>query len=256
MVLRRHGSAHRPGGRNRRPPREDPRSSRGRPPRPRELRRAGRHERPQRRCSTIESATSEATSAAIALSAKVVVNADSAGTPLSPIVRAVKSAAPTWPPTTAPIIRTTVFIPVATPISVASTFSAISATIAAKANPTPIPSAVLAAITCHGSSFDRASASAAALTISMPPASGHLEPKRRPISPAAGPEKSIASDVGRRKRPGLRRARPEPVAARDRSLDERRDEHEAAEEREAGDHRRRVRQQHGSMREHPHVHHR
>ena len=59
----------------------------------------------------IETAMPEATSAVTALSTKAVVNADSAGIEVEPIVCAVSSAAPTWPPITAPIMRTTVFIP-------------------------------------------------------------------------------------------------------------------------------------------------
>ena len=114
------------------------------------------------------------------------------------MVCAVRSAAPTWPPTTAPTIRTTVFIPVATPISRASTFAAIRETIAAKAAPTPIPSRPLASTTCQGSSWANASRSAAPATTAMPPASGHLGPKRRPSCPAAGPEKSIATELGSR----------------------------------------------------------
>ena len=71
------------------------------------------------------------------------MKADSAGIELEPIVCAVKRAAPTWPPITAPIMRTTVFIPLATPISSASTLSAISPAIAANAPPTPMPSSAL-----------------------------------------------------------------------------------------------------------------
>ena len=37
------------------------------------------------------------------------------------IVSAVRIAAPTWPPITPPIVRMTVFIPVATPVSVGRT---------------------------------------------------------------------------------------------------------------------------------------
>ena len=106
----------------------------------------------------------------------MIVNADSAGTEVSPIVRAVSSAAPTWPPMTPPIMRTTVFIPAATPISRGSTLSAISPAIEAKAAPTPSPSSALASRTGPGSACMVAKRSAATLTTSMPIASGHFEP--------------------------------------------------------------------------------
>ena len=95
-------------------------------------------------------------------------------------------------------MRTTVFIPPATPISSASTLSAISAAIDANAAPTPSPSSPLATRTCHGSPWATANSSAAKLTTSMPPASAHLEPKRCPIMPASGPATSIASELGSR----------------------------------------------------------
>ena len=124
----------------------------------------------------IETAIPAAMSAATALSANVIVKADSAGTEEFPIVRAVSSAAPTCPPMTPPIIRTTVFIPAATPISRGSTLSAISPAIAANAAPTPSPSRALASRTVPGSSWLVANRTAATLTISIPTASGHFEP--------------------------------------------------------------------------------
>ena len=126
------------------------------------------------------------------------MKADSAGTDDEPIVCAVRSAAPTWPPMTDPTIRTTVFMPVAIPISRASTLSAIRATIVAKAAPTPRPSSALESTTCQGSSWANASRRAANATIVIPAASGHFGPTRRPTSPATGPEKSIASELGSR----------------------------------------------------------
>ncbi len=124
----------------------------------------------------IETAIAAAIRAVTALSANVIVNADSAGTEVSPIVRAVSRAAPTWPPTTAPIMRTTVFMPLATPISRGSTLSAISPAIEAKAAPTPSPRSALASSTGTGSACMVAKRSAATLTTSMPVASVHFEP--------------------------------------------------------------------------------
>jgi hypothetical protein len=103
-------------------------------------------------------------------------DADSAGTGEVPIVRVVRRAAPTWPPTTPPIIRTTVFMPPATPISRGSTLSAIRPAMAAKAEPTPQPRSALASRTGPGSSCAVANRNAATLTTSIPAASGHLEP--------------------------------------------------------------------------------
>ena len=57
---------------------------------------------PQRRARADRDRDPAAMSAATALSANVIVNADSAGTEELPIVRAVSSAAPTGPPMTPP----------------------------------------------------------------------------------------------------------------------------------------------------------
>ena len=48
--------------------------------------------------------------------------------------------AATWPPTAPPIVRTTVFIPVATPVWSGGTASTIRFAIEANAKPMPMPS--------------------------------------------------------------------------------------------------------------------
>ena len=102
------------------------------------------------------------------------------------------------------------FIPLATPISSASTLSAIRAAIAANAAPTPTPSSALATSTGNGSSWAVAKSSAATLTINIPPANGHFEPMWRPIVPASGPAKSIAIELGSRNRPASVALAPKP----------------------------------------------
>ena len=92
----------------------------------------------------------------------------------------------------------TVFIPVATPVSVGRTASVMSVAMAAKAKPTPMPSTGMEARICHGLSCQPASEAADIDTSSMPAASGHLKPIRRPISPASGPAKSRVIELGNR----------------------------------------------------------
>ena len=118
-------------------------------------------------------------------------------------VCAASSAAPTWPPTTPPTVRITVFIPVATPVSVGRTASVMSVAMAAKAKPTPTPSTGMAARICHGLSCHSVSEPAEIDTSSMPAASGHLKPTRRPMSPASGPANSRVTELGSRYRPAF-----------------------------------------------------
>jgi hypothetical protein len=92
----------------------------------------------------------------------------------------------------------TVFIPVATPVSVGRTASVIRVAMAAKAKPTPTPSTGMDARICHGLSCHSVSDPAEIDTSSMPAASGHLNPTFRPISPASGPAKSKANELGSR----------------------------------------------------------
>ena len=99
---------------------------------------------------------------------------------------------------TAPIMRTTVFIPLATPISSASTLSAISPAIAANAAPTPRPSSALRdedvpRIVVGGREQQRRDADD-----QHPAGERPLRAERRPIVPASGPAKSIATELGSR----------------------------------------------------------
>ena len=109
---------------------------------------------------------------------------------------AVRIAAPTSPPITPPTVRMTVFMPVATPVSDGRTASVISVAIAAKAKPTPMPSTAKATRICHVSVFQNASITAEIPESSIPAASGHFDPIRRPITPAAGPAKSRVTELG------------------------------------------------------------
>ena len=92
----------------------------------------------------------------------------------------------------------TVFMPVATPVSVGRTASVISVAMAANAKPMPTPSTNIAMRICQERSWKAASDAAAAETRASPAARGHLEPIRRPISPAIGPANSSANELGRR----------------------------------------------------------
>src|SRR4029079_5646743 len=142
-------------------------------------------------------ATTTPMNAAIAAIAKAPSYPRAAGTLVPGIRCAVRIAAPTSPPMTPPTVRATVFIPVATPVSVALTASVIRVAIAAKAKPMPMPSTARATRICHVSVFQNASISAETPESSIPAASGHFDPIRRPLPPAEGPAKSRVNELRR-----------------------------------------------------------
>src|ERR1044071_530690 len=111
-----------------------------------------------------------------ALTQNAAMNADSAGTCVPEIVSALMMAAPTCPPITWPIVRSTVFMPVATPVSVGRTASTISFAIAANANGTPTPISTIQAEISPGWSWRRASRAMPAAVRSSPSTSGSREP--------------------------------------------------------------------------------
>ena len=86
----------------------------------------------------MRSATTNATASATAHDAKAIVKPRSVGSPVDASV-AVTIPAETWLPIAPPMVRTIVFIPVATPVWVTSTDSMIRFAIEAKANPIPTP---------------------------------------------------------------------------------------------------------------------
>ena len=123
---------------------------------------------------------------------------------------AASTTAPICAPTTPPTVRTTVFMPVATPVSVRSTASTISLGMAANAKAMPQAGTMKASDTCQGSSCHIASAAQPSATMSIPATSGRRDPKRRPISPAAGPAISIESEAGRIHSPATVTVVPKP----------------------------------------------
>src|SRR5215207_10017320 len=145
-----------------------------------------------------EAAWAAAVNAAAALIQNAVVNAASCGMPSGSIVSAVKIAAPTCPPMTPPIVRMTVFIPVATPVSVGRTAVTMMFAIAAKVIGMPRPKTSIAATTCHGSSCHSASIMRPIVASVIPMLSGHFDPQRRPITPARGPIRKPARAAGTR----------------------------------------------------------
>ena len=143
-------------------------------------------------------AITPAQAAATAESRNAPTYAPSVGTAVPGSVVAVRIAAPTWAPTTAPTVRMTVLMPVAMPVSVGSTASVMSAAIAANAKPTPTLSPAIETTISHGSEWSAASPKVDTAISTMPSASGHFDPNRRPSRPAAGPAPSMRSEPGSR----------------------------------------------------------
>ena len=89
---------------------------------------------------------------------------------------AASSTAPTWAPMTPPTVRTTVFMPVATPVSVGRTLSTISLGMTANANPMPTPQKMNAMAGCQGSACQVAMPAEPSATRSIPVTSGTRSP--------------------------------------------------------------------------------
>jgi hypothetical protein len=126
------------------------------------------------------------------------MNADSAGIVDRPIVSAASNAATTWPPMTPPIVRITVFIPVATPVSVGRTTSTMILAMAAKVIGRPAPRTSRPRTMCHPSECHTAMNPSPIAPSSIPRLSGHFACTWRLITPASGPLAKPVTALGSR----------------------------------------------------------
>lgn len=95
----------------------------------------------------------------------------------------------------------TVFMPVATPVSVGATASTTQLAIAANANPIPSPMTAVPTRNCHSCACSRASQAKASAEMTAPSSSGRRDPYRPPIQPLTGPATSMTVVEGSMKRP-------------------------------------------------------
>src|SRR5215471_4384387 len=131
--------------------------------------------------------------------ANVLVNPVRAGRPST--VLAATNVAASWPPSAPPSVRSTVFIPVATPVCWAGTAWTIRLPSAANASPIPTPSSAELSSMSYGCRLAAASQPQATALTAAPAISASRELKRRSTRPATEPSTPMPSAHGSRYRP-------------------------------------------------------